>query len=178
MSGKSAITPLRMQAAQQMNGKVLDVGSGKGQFLPYLSRCDVIRLDISNELMQNGLGLKVIGSAAALPFKSASFAGVWACSIIEHVEEDTIPEFIRITRKGGRISVITPNRHSPKDIIRKIIGRRTWIEHDDHRRIYSVNELNKFGNVYGEIWGLSFLDWFLRFVPWLADTLLLSFVVK
>ena len=173
--GKSAITPLRRQAAQRMRGRVLDVGSGKGLYRDLLGTVDVVRLDIESQSLEGSWGHRMVGDAARLPFTDSAFDGVWACAVIEHVAADTIPEFIRVTRPGGRIAILTPNKHSPKDWLRSLWGRPTWIQRGSHVRLYSVRELRRWGPVRGEIWGLPFLDPLLRYLPWLGDTMLLEF---
>lgn len=178
MSGKSAITPLRKLAAARMRGRVLDVGSGKGLWRMFLGSSQVVRLDIDAKSLQGNWGEKVVGSAAHLPFANSSFDSVWACAVVEHVAADTIPELIRVTKPGGRLAILTPNKHSPKDWLRRLAGRPTWIEREGHVRLYGVGELRKYGPVRGEIWGLPFLDPLFRLLPWLGDTILLEITVR
>jgi len=175
--GKSAITPLRSWAAKQMKGRILDVGSGKGVYRFVFGTSDIIRIDINKQYLDGDWGFGVLGSAALLPFADSSLDGVWACALVEHVVEDTIPEFVRVTKPGGRISVLTPNKHSPKDFLRRLIGKPTWIEREGHVRLYTVKELRQYGSVLGEIWGFPFLDKFLHVFPWLGDTILLYLTV-
>jgi SAM-dependent methyltransferase len=177
MGGKSAVTPLRKWAAQQMKGKVLDIGSGKGVYKSLLGGSEILRLDINRQYLEGDWGIRLVGNAVHLPFAESTLDGVWACAVVEHIVEDTIPEFVRVTKPGGQISILTPNKNSPKDFMRRLIGRKTWIQHGGHVRLYTVNDLRKYGTVYGEIWGLPFLDPLLRFVPQLGDTILLHFTV-
>lgn len=161
-----------------MRGYVLDIGSGKGLWGALLGSQRIVRLDIEAQAFQGDWGQKIIGSAAHLPFADSSFDSVWACAVVEHVIEDTIPEFIRVTRPGGCVAVLTPNKHSPKDWLRKMARRPTWIEREGHVRLYSVAELRQYGPVRGEIWGLPFLDPLLRLLPYLGDTIMLEITVN
>lgn len=179
MSGKSAITPLRKQVAQKMHGLVLDIGSGKGLWGAFLGRSQrIVRLDIEAQTFEGDWGQKILGSAVHLPFANSTFDSVWACAVIEHVIEDTIPEFIRVTKPGGRVAILTPNKRSPKDWLRRLTGRPTWIEREGHVRLYSVSELRQHGPVRGEIWGLPLLDPLLRQFPYLGDTIMLEITVN
>ncbi|GAH31531.1 unnamed protein product [marine sediment metagenome] len=163
--------------ARRMTGLVIDIGSGEGIYRDFMDTSSIVRLDIEMRFLDGDEGYCVLADAAYLPFINSIFEGVWACALIEHVAEETIPEFIRVSKPGGNICVLTPNKYSPKDIIRKFFGRSTWIDREGHVRLYTVCNLIKYGKVYGEIWGLPFLDPILKFFPWLGDTIMLHFTV-
>lgn len=177
---RSKVSKLRVRLAQGLAGCILDSGSGEDSFGSYLRRHGnkVVSLDIDKStLMNNTVGTRVLGSGAKLPFKESSFDAIWSCAVIEHIIEDTIQELIRVTRPGGRIIVITPNRYSPFDPIKKIAGLTTWDKSEGHVRLYSVSDLQKYGPVNGETWFVPLLGPLFWRLPRLSHVLILDLVV-
>lgn len=97
-------------------GRVLDVGSGNGRDAELF--CDhgyqVTGVDISTKLLEVARRREprasfVRGSVYELPFKDASFDGVWACASLLHVPKDRIQEALaeirRVLRPGGTLFV-------------------------------------------------------------------------
>jgi len=156
-----------------MEGLVLDCGTGDNIFAPYLGGDKIIHLDVDMTDLRKIPGLRVVASAAAVPFKDDAFDSLWACAGVEHVKEDTIPEFQRVVKRDGQIAVLTPNRYSPADFLRRLLGLPYWWKCEGHVRLYSLRELRKYGAVYGEIWQLPFIDKLVRRLPPLGDTLML-----
>jgi len=150
---QSIISKARRTLAKQMRGKILDAGCGDDLFGPYLRRegNTVISLDVDAEALRGVPGTKVVSGCSDMPFPDGYFDAVWACALIEHVAEDTIPEMIRVTREGGRIVIVTPNRRSPWDPLKLLTGLSTWRENEGHVRLYSSEELAWFGEVHGEV---------------------------
>ena len=150
---RSMATKLRRDLAGQLSGRILDIGCGEDLFGPCLRRegNEVISVDIDVEELRKLPGIGVVASCADMPFPDDYFDGVWACAIIEHVAEDTLPEMVRVTRPGGRIIAVTPNRRSPWDRLKRLVGLNTWDENEGHVRIYSSEELAVFGEVHGEV---------------------------
>ena len=176
---KSALSKLRIEFASSMSGLILDCGSGEGVYQPYLKRHgDVVSLDLDVDNLRKLDGNKVRASFLMLPFKDNAFDSLWACAVIEHVTEDCIPEFIRVVKDGGQIAVLTPNRLSPIDLIRRLLRLRTWYSPEGHVRLYSVGELEKYGKVYGEIRFIPILRIFFRKHPRLSHSILLYIQVE
>jgi hypothetical protein len=69
---------LRKWAALQMEGKILDIGSGKGVYRFLLGTSDIVRMDIERKYLEGDWGSKVLGSAALLPYADSSLDGIWA----------------------------------------------------------------------------------------------------
>lgn len=67
-------------------------------------------------------------------------------AIIEHVWEDCIKEIIRV---GKHVVFVAPNRYSPVDLLKRIVGKGWWST-PGHVRLYGVRELEKYGKVYGD----------------------------
>jgi ubiquinone/menaquinone biosynthesis C-methylase UbiE len=107
--------------------RVLDLGSGKGRFARALAArgADVTALDISTGMLAEGAGLaRVRASARKLPFRSASFDGVIAVELFEHLERGSIDNVLeearRVLRRGGTLVVIDKNACSCD-------ARRPWL---------------------------------------------------
>jgi len=166
-------TKLRARLAAGLHGRILDCGSGDDLYAAILRRGDneVVSLDIDFEALAAGRPPAVAGSCARLPFADDAFDAVWACALIEHVREDAVPEMIRVTRPGGRIVIVTPNRHSPFDAMKRILGLTAWDENEGHVRLYDYEALRPYGRVHGETWFVPFGGWFFWRYPRLAHVL-------
>ena len=167
-------TRLRLALAGQLRGKILDCGSGDDLFGPILRRPgnDVISLDVDEQALRKIPGPYVVASCTDIPFPDDTFDAVWACAIIEHVREETLPEMIRVTRPGGRVIAITPNRYSPFDCVKRLMGMPTWTDPPSHVRMYDARELRGYGPVHGETWFVPLMGWFFWRVPELAHVLI------
>ncbi|MGH2806786.1 MAG: class I SAM-dependent methyltransferase [Actinomycetota bacterium] len=86
---------------------VLDLGSGKGDFL--WDGAVGVDLDVSG-LVGSGHRVVQADAHARLPFVDGAFAGVLAKDIIEHVASprDVLQEVRRIARPGAVLVVTTP----------------------------------------------------------------------
>jgi SAM-dependent methyltransferase len=173
---RSIRSRLRLALAGQLRGRILDCGSGEDLFGPTLRRGgnDVISLDLDEKEVRRTPGRRVVASGAAIPFADNAFDAVWSCAIIEHVREDTVPEMIRVTRPGGRIIAVTPNRHSPLDSMKRLLGLYTWDTTPGHVRLYPLKELQSYGAVMGETFIVPFMGWFFRRFPRLAHVWILD----
>lgn len=95
---------------------VLDVGCGPGVDLLALGR-SAVGLDRSLAMCRSasGRGARVCrGDVHALPFPDASFAGVRADRVLQHVGDPVgaLGEMVRVTRLGGRVVVADPDQES------------------------------------------------------------------
>jgi SAM-dependent methyltransferase len=100
-------------AAQELAGatRVLDVGCGDGQIsrLAATLGADVVGVDptwnqIRVAVERGGGPVFLRSAAAALPFADASFDGVVACLVFEHIRDvdEAIREVARVLSPGGR----------------------------------------------------------------------------
>jgi len=176
---KSIVSKLRSRLARELTGRILDCGSGEDLFGPHLRRPGnkVISLDIDAAALKHTPGTSVVASCAEMPFIDDYFDAVWACAMIEHVVEDTLPEMVRVTRPGGRIVAVTPNKHSPFDPIKRLAGMKTWAQGRGHVRLYDTRELGFYGPVIGETQWIPLMGWFFRRVPQMAHVLILDVIV-
>lgn len=173
---RSIRTRIRIRLASQLTGKILDCGAGEGLFGEYLRRDGnrVIALDIDAEALKPLPGTRVLASCIDTPFPDSYFDAVWACAIMEHVKEETMPEWVRITRPGGRIVAVTPNRRSPWDPLKRIFGLNTWWENEGHVRLYAVEELRFYGPVHGETWFVPLMGRFFWRHPEVSHVLIVD----
>lgn len=174
----SIVSKVRRALAGELTGRILDAGCGDDLFGPYLRRSGntVIGLDLDAAALRGIPGTRVVASCADMPFADGYFDAVWACAIIEHVAADALPEMVRVTRDGGRIVAVTPNRRSPWDGLKRLVGLNTWYENAGHVRLYSTEELAGFGEVHGEVVFLP-LPWARRLFwrhPNVGHTLILD----
>jgi len=178
-SGVSGLLPNRTHFAKLAYGLILDCGCGKGLFRKILEvKGEVVGVDVNRQnLMRSGYKNCVLCSATHLPFKERCFDFVWVCALIEHVEEDCIQEII-VAGKGKTV-FLTPNPHSPLNILTELLGLGGWFSSKcpDHIRPYTIDELKSFGHVYGDSCGLrrfyKLVPSFWRFFPWLSHTIFL-----
>lgn len=124
------------------HAKILDIGSGKGDFLIDATKrgADIVGIEFNPEYIQvceqearrEGIMVNVKeGRAEALPFENDSFDFINLCEVIEHVESAStmLHEVRRVLRKKGTVYMSVPNR----------FGLR-----DPHFHLYFVNWLPRF----------------------------------
>lgn len=169
----------RLGLARQLRGRILDCGSGSDLFGPILrgGGNEVVSLDMDLKELRRTPGRRVAASCARIPFADDAFDAVWACAIIEHVVEETLPEMIRVTRPGGRVIAVTPNRHSPFDSLKRMLGLYTWDSTPGHVRLYKLKELQEYGEVHGELVWAPGMGWFFWKHPRMAHTWILDLAV-
>lgn len=170
---RSKVSRFRVRCARRLSGRILDLGAGEGDFTPYLG-AGVVSLDVDLTNLGRLAGRRVAASADRIPFADDSFDGVWSCAVLEHVETNYLPEAVRVTRPGGRLFVLTPNRRSPWDPVKRLFGLGDWWSNEGHVRLYSVQDLAGWGRVLGEIWWAPGLDQLARWWPRLGHTLMLQ----
>ncbi len=128
-------------AARLARGKrVLDLGCGTGYGSAEISKsaASVTGLDISADAIayvkQTYTQSKMrfmLGSAAAIPVRNASFDLVVAFEVIEHIEEwrKLLEEARRVLAPGGQLVVSTPNKSYYAES-RKLSGPNPFHEHE------------------------------------------------
>lgn len=176
---KTEITKYRIECANKMSGRVLDVGGGLGCYLPYFASDDVTILDADKETLDRlNYENKVLGDAAKTPFDDHAFDCIWACAVAEYLDcslDEFISEMKRICVPGGYIVMLVPNGKSPWDRIKNAIGLPTWGDLENVKWLFNVDDLEKYGKVTGEIRFLPF-ERLLRKHPRLGHTLILEIV--
>lgn len=123
-----------IESAQPIEGKILELGTGKGYFAMALAQkgYQFTTVDISEEEQQSAkmnlqyLGLFnkvnfVIADASQLHFPNASYDISFGINIVHHLEQPlkVIDEFIRVVRPGGKI-VISDFSKAGFDVVQKI----------------------------------------------------------
>lgn len=98
--------------------KVLDVGCGTGSSLLQLKKKgykNLYGIDVSLSSIKyankKGLLKCTLYDGSKIPFKSNLFEKVGCFTVLEHVDnpEEIINEIIRVTKKGGKIIIASPN---------------------------------------------------------------------
>lgn len=94
-------------------GRVLDLGSGTGAALPVFGDREVVALDpVAEMLGLSAIGTRVVGVGEALPFRDASFDGVFSAYVFRNLTSvaDTLAEVHRVLRPGGHLVVVGLSR--------------------------------------------------------------------
>lgn len=120
-------------------GEVLDVGAGAGYTSARLSdRGHRVRaVDINREqFVPTSIPFVKSDLNAALPFADASFDGVLALEIIEHLEAPRafVRELGRVVRPGGAVVISTPNITSLRSKLRFLFAAEFTLFFDSERR--------------------------------------------
>lgn len=98
-------------------GRVLDIGCGKGRFARVLKdqqpRARVTALDLAENMLRQVAGdiAPCCASMTSLPFPDHSFDAAYATESLEHAVdiETAVAEMCRVVRPGGRIVIIDKN---------------------------------------------------------------------
>jgi SAM-dependent methyltransferase len=143
--------------------RVLNLGSGIGQFDHYLSKgVKAINVDISPSIRN----LHVIADAHFLPFKGDCFDIVYSIAVLEHVQKPWVvaDEICRVLRQGGHVVVELPFLnviHDQHDYFRFTDkGIRSLF---DESRFDSILEQVSAGG--GSFLSVFFLEYFKQFIP-------------
>lgn len=104
-------------------GRVLDLGAGTGAAMPVMGERQVIAIDPVSEMLALDPAAKVVAVGEALPFKDASFDGVFSAYVFRNLRsiDETLAEVERVLKSGGRLVVIGLGR--PKGRIAAAIHR-------------------------------------------------------
>jgi SAM-dependent methyltransferase len=124
---------------------LLDLGCGPRSWLFYLGLRPV-GLDLSPSYVKSyqNLGASgIVATAANVPFRSESFAGVWSIGLLHHLPEDVaraaLTEAIRVCRPGGYVAVldaVTPRsvRERPLAAFIRRLDRGAFMRNEESLR--------------------------------------------
>jgi 2-polyprenyl-3-methyl-5-hydroxy-6-metoxy-1,4-benzoquinol methylase len=139
-------------------GRLLDVAAGSGIAAEHLATrgWTVSALDLSEDLVaqirQRGIADARVHdlSQPPLPFSDATFDGVFAGEIIEHLVDTRtfLLEIARVLRPGGILVVTTPNLASFENRLRLLLGvYPRWVEYElgdqGHVRAYTKHTIQR-----------------------------------
>lgn len=147
------------QARQQIpaGARVLDAGSGEGQFKHYFNHTIYTGIDLAvGDLSWDYTGLDVVGDLRRLPFEDNTFDAAVCIQTLEHVNEPmrVTNEIGRVLKPGGRYYLSAPmcwhQHQKPHDYFRYTsYGFRHLLENSQMR----IVEMRPAG---GYFWFLSF----------------------
>lgn len=159
------------------HGFVLDVGCGDGTFLANISVEEKVGIDLDTtyvKRIKNGNIMFVRADATRLPFKPDTFDLIFACELLEHLENPfaCVREIKRVIKARGYFLASVPN--DPLLIMAKFFLlrwrsiQRTLQEHKHHSDLSKplVSSLGK------PIVNCQFpfpLFWFSKIMLWLVD---------
>jgi SAM-dependent methyltransferase len=147
------------QAQEQIaaGSRVLDAGSGEGQYKPYFAHTNYTGVDLAvGDVTWDYTGLDVVGDLSRLPFEDNAFDAAVCIQTMEHVNEPmrVTNEIGRVLKPGGRYYLSAPmswhQHQKPHDFFRYTsFGFRYLLENSSMRII----EIRPAG---GYFWYLSF----------------------
>ncbi len=139
-------------------GKVLDCGSGLGEFSIMLKDIgnEVVCIDGNEEFVEKTRELSFESYCVDLetgkfPFHKEQFDGVVCLEVIEHIcnVENLLKEIARVLRPNGWLLISTPNNNYWGARIKRLLGLSSSLDDQRHKRFYVVKtireELNSFG---------------------------------
>ncbi len=119
------------------NPKILEVGCGSAVTFQYLGKtipgAKLTGLDYSPEALkiakrQNPNARFFEGDARKLPFRRGEFDLVYSLGLIEHFPRQEalkiMKEHVRVTKSGGTVFVVVPEKYSALNLARIIAGKR------------------------------------------------------
>lgn len=124
----------------QLNGRVLDIGCGIGDFLRY--RPNTVGVDVNPLLVEHcrrhGLEAYTIAGRPPMAFGDQSFDGVVLDNVLEHLEQPgpMLEEIRRLLTPLGRLIVGVP-------------GVKGFAADPDHKRFYDAARLKSELGIHG-----------------------------
>lgn len=128
-------TRLRLAAVRdlvepQPRERVLDLGCAAGAVTHFLSTfgCEPVGVDAESLAIEIAAALFPalrfeVADVTDLPFADSSFDKAVAADLVEHLEDDTLArmlaELARVLAPGGTLSVYTPNRRHPIELLKE-----------------------------------------------------------
>jgi demethylmenaquinone methyltransferase/2-methoxy-6-polyprenyl-1,4-benzoquinol methylase len=103
----------RRGAAFLPEGRILDLGSGTGAVAPIVENATLVGVDPVREMLAlSPIPDRVVGVGEKLPFKDASFDGVFSAYVFRNLSSipDTLAEIARVLRVGGVAVVVDLGR--------------------------------------------------------------------
>jgi demethylmenaquinone methyltransferase / 2-methoxy-6-polyprenyl-1,4-benzoquinol methylase len=104
-------------------GRVLDLGAGTGAANPEFGDREVVALDPSLQMLALNGALRVAGVGERLPFRDASFDGVFTAFVLRNLDSipTTLAEVERVLRPGGVAAVVDLSR--PRRSWQRVVHR-------------------------------------------------------
>lgn len=105
---------------ENIGGKILDVGCGKGRYLKNLASkypdMEYYAVDLSVKVMEYFDDIEIVekkqGTLTCIPYEDNKFDVTYTCEALEHAVDikSAIKELCRVTKPGGIIAIIDKNK--------------------------------------------------------------------
>ena len=150
----SPLKPFMRSYVKKLNGKLLDVGCGSGDFLIFMRehgmQCYGVEPGEFNKKLMKENGIKVLNTTLKKArYEKDYFDIITINHVLEHVSnpEETLKELYRILKPNGTLIIATPQSNC---IAYKIFGR-DWTQLDvpRHLFIFSTKILEKYATKIG-----------------------------
>lgn len=124
--------------------RVLDVGSGQGLLLSFLTElghaCHALDVNDQASAYPDAYGKGVVFQvcnveADAIPYPDESFDAVLCCQVLEHFSHSPLPavrEMRRVLRPGGMLEIDVPNVASFRNRLRLLRGKHITYDYAAH----------------------------------------------
>ena len=115
------------------NGLILDLGSGTCISNKFFK--DIICLDTSLEMLKQGKGLRVCGSAEHIPFKDKIFDSILSVTVLHHVDMDIcIKEIKRVSKNTSKYSFSILKKSKEINMLREILHNNFKLKEINERK--------------------------------------------
>lgn len=110
---------LAARLAAAPGDRVLDVGSGPGQYHAALAHARVVAIDLSPGMLAKVRVPAAQADAQALPFRDGSFDRILCAHVLYHVPDigRALREMRRVAKGGGRVVIATNSRVTMRPLL-------------------------------------------------------------
>jgi len=107
---------------KNIDGKILDVGTGVGILHNLYPDLDITGIDISRGMLRHHKGKHLWASATDIPFPDNSFDSVVCRSVLHHLHEPkkALEEIKRVLKPGGHVVFWETNKSFIAEIVRRL----------------------------------------------------------
>jgi ubiquinone/menaquinone biosynthesis C-methylase UbiE len=121
--------------------KVIEIGSGSGQYKQLLDKGNLICTDVPNSYYQSAAQIDVINRGEALPFASSSADILFSQGAVDYIEylDAHFDEAFRVLKPGGKMLVFTYEKKTLKRIHKE--SKNIYFGSRKHFHIFNEGQL-------------------------------------